>query len=79
MDLRFYDDALRSIRQQTLGDLKRFFFGVSHLAARDRDAILRKNAFGLILVNFHELGISEEEGTLNSSDHMKKTHDFIGR
>ena len=59
MDLRFYDNSLCPICQQTLGDFKGLIFGISHLAARHRHAIPRKNAFGLILVNFHSPGVEE--------------------
>ena len=57
MNLRLYHDAFRTACHQTFGDVECFVFTAGHLAARDCDAILRKNALGLIFVNFHSLEI----------------------
>src|SRR5262245_61556499 len=41
-------------------DLARFLFGKGDLTARHLDAMLRKEPFGLILVNLHERSINRK-------------------
>src|SRR5581483_3972346 len=62
VDLRFYNNAFGSRREQPLCGFERFIFGDGHLAARNCDAIFREDALSLILVNFHVT--EKEEGTL---------------
>ena len=51
MNLRL-DDGDRAA--EPLGDVVNFFRGERHFPARNRHAVLGKDSFGLVLVNFHE-------------------------